>query len=119
MNDLTKEQRSELQSELEALSAELSEILSISADSVKPVDLGEPIGRVSRMDAIQQQKMAESNRRAAKARLERVHAALSALQRDDAYGECRECEEPIGYGRLKARPESRLCIKCQGAREAR
>ena len=116
MHDLTREQVAELEADLEALAVELNEVLSISADSVKPVDVNEPIGRVSRIDAIQQQKMAESNRGGAKARLDRVHAALAALRRDD-YGVCNECEEPIGFRRLKARPESRMCVACQGARE--
>lgn len=118
MEDLTTEQLARLEADLEALAVELKQLLEISAASVKPVDLDEPIGRVSRMDAIQQQKMAESNRRGSRARLERVNAALAALRRGE-YGDCHECEEPIGYRRLEARPESRMCIKCQGARERR
>lgn len=118
MDDLTPVQRDELRADLEALRVELNQVLKDSSDSAKPVDLDQPIGRVSRIDAIQQQKMAESARRGARSRLERVQAALSALRRDE-YGMCTECEEPIGYRRLKARPESKLCIECQGARERR
>ncbi|MCK5912686.1 MAG: TraR/DksA C4-type zinc finger protein, partial [Desulfuromusa sp.] len=29
------------------------------------------------------------------------------------YGECRMCEEPIGYPRLQVRPESPFCLECQ------
>jgi DnaK suppressor protein len=32
---------------------------------------------------------------------------------DDSYGECEECGNPIGFSRLQARPEARLCITCQ------
>ncbi len=29
------------------------------------------------------------------------------------YGVCEDCEEPIGDGRLEARPFSRLCVGCK------
>lgn len=32
---------------------------------------------------------------------------------DGSYGECEECGNPIGFSRLQARPEARLCIGCQ------
>lgn len=115
---LTAEQMSELEAELHALHDELSEQLSSSKEGAKPVSLDEPIGRVSRMDAIQQQQMTESNRRAAEIRLRLVVAAITALKMDE-YGHCEECEEPIGFARLKAKPESRYCISCQTAREQR
>ena len=31
--------------------------------------------------------------------------------------ECEECNEPIGYKRLLARPVTTLCIECKSARE--
>lgn len=33
------------------------------------------------------------------------------------FGYCEECGEHIGLPRLKARPQARLCIDCQTARE--
>ncbi len=38
---------------------------------------------------------------------------------DGSYGECEECGNPIGFSRLQARPEARLCITCQTRREKR
>lgn len=38
---------------------------------------------------------------------------------DDSYGECEECGNPIGFSRLQARPEARLCITCQTRAEKR
>jgi DnaK suppressor protein len=76
------------------------------------VDLDEPIGRLSRMDAMQQQKMAQASRRATRMRLDQVGAALANLAAGE-YGLCRVCEEPIGYKRLKARPETPRCLECQ------
>lgn len=42
---------------------------------------------------------------------ERVLRALAKLQ-DGSYGTCDVCGKPIAEGRLKARPESVLCINC-------
>lgn len=38
---------------------------------------------------------------------------------DGTYGECEECGNPIGFSRLQARPEARLCITCQTRLEKR
>ncbi len=50
-----------------------------------------------------------------------LNAIEIALARLDAgtLGECEECEEPISFARLRARPMSRLCIECQEDREER
>jgi DnaK suppressor protein len=38
---------------------------------------------------------------------------------DGSYGLCEHCGEEIGYSRLNARPEARLCIACQTRHEQR
>lgn len=38
---------------------------------------------------------------------------------DGSYGECEECGNPIGFSRLQARPDARLCITCQTRAEKR
>ena len=90
-----------------------------SADAAKPVELDQPaMGRVSRIDAIQQQQMLEANRGAQAARLQQVRAALHRFQEDE-YGECASCGEEIAYARLEAQPEAPFCLACQGERERR
>lgn len=113
---LTPTQEQELLADLHALEAQLAEGLRLSADSAAPVELDTAFGRVSRVDAMQQQSMAKANRARAKARLERVHAALT-LAHEEEYGVCRSCDEDIGYARLKARPESAFCLHCQRSLE--
>lgn len=99
-----------------ALDRNLREALAASTEGSKPVDLDEPIGRLSRMEAIQQKEMASANRATQQARLRQVAAALTRLD-DGDYGLCVACEEPIGTKRLAARPETPLCLGCQAARE--
>lgn len=108
----------ELKAALVALRGELEQLLSLSRDGARPVDLDEPIGRLSRMDALQQQSMLAANRSAAQRRLQQVESALRRVESDD-YGLCLICGEPIGVGRLRAQPEAPLCVACQGRREGR
>ncbi len=47
-----------------------------------------------------------------------VKRAFSKLD-DGSYGACEECGNPIGFSRLQARPDARLCITCQTRAEKR
>ncbi|MBD89659.1 MAG: molecular chaperone DnaK [Deltaproteobacteria bacterium] len=113
---LTEEQFDALHRRLKDLTEEIESALETSSDSERPVDLEEPIGRISRIDAIQQQKMARASRARLQGRLRAIRAALDRIDQD-AYGDCALCDDPIGYGRLAARPETPLCMPCQSERE--
>ena len=112
MNELTDEQIEGLQDALRQLQTEIESSLRSTREAAQPVDLDEPIGRLTRMDAIQQQKVTSANRRTNDIRLQQVKQALAAM-RSGRYGLCRRCEDPIGFPRLEARPESPYCIDCQ------
>ena len=116
--ELTEAQISELADDLQRLQASLEEILKTASDRTDVVDLDQEIGRLSRMDALQQQKMAEAEKARHKIRLKSVKRALVALEEDE-YGFCARCGEPIDYRRLKARPESPCCVPCLRIVEAR
>lgn len=96
----------------------LEESLRQGADGTKPVDLDEPIGRISRIDALAQREMNEAGRRAQQRELAAVKLALEAME-DGVYGVCKACDGPIGFRRLQARPFSTICIACQSERERR
>lgn len=101
---------------LQQLKIEIEQLLSDSVDSSRPVDLGLSIGRLSRVDALQQQAMAKANREAHQRRLVLIDAALRTLK-SGRFGLCRSCEEPISLKRLEARPETPFCLECQAERE--
>ena len=107
----------ELRADLGTLRDELRSFIDASAQGTRPVALDQPIGRLSRMDAMQQQSMAKANRRAAEQRLQRVEAALRRIAAKE-YGSCLRCEEPVGVERLKVQPEAVLCIACQSQGES-
>jgi len=73
-------------------------------------------GRLTRMDAMQQQAMAQENQRRANKKIQQLHAALQRIENED-YGYCLHCDEEITSGRLFANPISTLCIDCAQKQE--
>lgn len=63
------------------------------------------------MDAMQQQEMAQAEARRRSSDLARIEQALSRVKEDE-YGWCAECGEPIAYKRLEIDPAAHLCINC-------
>ena len=116
MSDLTPKQIANLKQLLLERQAELETLISNAEAGSRPVSLDQPIGRVSRVDALQQQSMSQASQRAAEKGLQQIAAALQRIASGD-YGLCVICEEEIGLARLQARPEAPFCIDCQGERE--
>ena len=103
---------------LEQHREELQAQLNLGNDAIRPVALDQQsIGRVSRIDAIQQQQMALASREQAEQQLKRVELALQRIEAGE-YGFCQSCHEPILFARLQAQPFASLCIGCQSASES-
>ncbi|MBT3244927.1 MAG: TraR/DksA family transcriptional regulator [Bacteroidetes bacterium] len=69
------------------------------------------IGRVSRMDAINNRSVTEASLRQARGKLkslQRVSAQLGTKE----FGLCMKCKQPIPIGRILFRPESLFCVNC-------
>lgn len=116
---LGKKQIEELRSLLIEKQRELRAQLSSSDLSTKPVKLDQQsVGRVSRIDAIQQQQMAIANQQQTGQLLKHVELALNRIEAGE-YGVCVQCEEPIAFARLQAQPIATLCIECQSTAETR
>jgi len=77
----------------------------------KPVAPDVAIGRVSRMDAINNKSVAEAGLRFAEQKLKNLNRVLSQLGSKD-FGLCLKCNQPIPLGRILIRPQSLLCVKC-------
>ena len=117
-DDLTESQVDELVADLVALQADIQGQIDAPSDRTSTVDLDKPMGRVSRVDALQEQKMAQAQRNRLRGRLSQISVALKVAEADE-YGECRRCGESIGYQRLKAAPEAPLCLPCAKSGEKR
>ena len=97
---------------------ELRRMIDAGEESRRPVELDQArVGRLSRMDALQEQAMAIETARRRTLELRRVEAALARLD-DGEYGACIECGEDIEPKRLELDPTAPLCMGCASATKA-
>jgi DnaK suppressor protein len=117
MSELSEEQLKHFEERLLKMREDVSARLRAAGESARPVDLGQPIGRLARMDAMQVQQMARTQRRRDETLLQTIAAAISRI-RHGSYGQCLRCEEPIGIERLEVSPEGALCRDCRQSTES-
>jgi DnaK suppressor protein len=99
--------------------AETERLLADNAADSEPVELDQQsVGRVSRIDAIQVQAMAQAVVQRREARLGKLRAALARMD-DGEYCYCMECGEEIAAGRLDADPTFTHCVSCAGKRQVK
>ncbi|MFC3003734.1 TraR/DksA family transcriptional regulator [Falsiroseomonas tokyonensis] len=92
--------------------AALGGISAASAQSREAVTLDQTsVGRLSRMDAMQQQAMALATERRRAGTLARIEAALVRIEAGE-FGWCVHCGEPIAPGRLALDPAIAHCVTC-------
>lgn len=103
--------REELRQTIASESAKLRREIEILEAETKPVSPDRAIGRLTRMEAINAQKMSQANLRRAKQRLTALQVANGRLD-DDDFGVCIRCERDIPIKRLMLVPESRICVRC-------
>ena len=83
-----------------------------NADSRETVELQQDsVGRLSRMDAMQQQAMAQATERRRLAERARIAAALERIN-DGEWGYCLKCGEEIAEKRLRHDPSVANCVNC-------
>lgn len=97
------------------LLTELHEIRTAGDDTTadrKPVVLDQQsVGRLSRMDALQGQAMAQAMQSRRDGRTRAIEATLERLSGDD-FGWCEDCGEYIGTKRLDLDPTILRCVEC-------
>lgn len=93
------------------------QISSINDDIVelteltKPISLDNSIGRLSRMDAINNKAINEKALRDKKQTLQKLNRALERYE-DGKLGICLKCSQEIPFGRLKFMPHTTRCVNC-------
>jgi DnaK suppressor protein len=80
-------------------------------DMVKPIAPDVAIGRISRMDAINNKSVMEASLRQAEDKLKNLNKVLSQIGSKE-FGICMKCKQPIPVGRILIRPESLYCVNC-------
>ena len=97
---------------LEEKRRDIEDLSDISKDARSTVELDQQsVGRLSRMDAMQQQAMAEAQERTRKLDLQRIEMAERRIREGD-YGYCVDCDEEIPDARLAIDPMAERCVRC-------
>ena len=108
---MTPERLSHFRYRLLTLEKEIQTTLEGSKETSGVVELDTAIGRLSRMDAMQNQQMALELRRRQEQQLQRIANALKRMDQN-RYGLCGRCKQPIAEERLEISPDVVMCVKC-------
>ncbi|MDX1764901.1 MAG: TraR/DksA C4-type zinc finger protein [bacterium] len=94
------------------LRSELRQIDKMGDAGTAIVELDQSrVGRLSRMDAMQDQAMSLESKRRRQVQLQRIASALQRLERDE-FGFCLECGSEIPSKRLSFDPTTLYCMDC-------
>lgn len=77
----------------------------------KPIEPDVSLGRLTRMDAINNKSVIEASLNQSKLRLNSLNNALTKIGSED-FGICIGCDEEIPIARFLIRPESVYCVNC-------
>ena len=94
----------------ESITKTEQEIIELE-ELTKPISSENSIGRISRMDAINNKSVAEAALRSSRRKLGKLKFALSKMDHAD-FGLCSICKNPIPSARLMYMPESTRCVRC-------
>jgi DnaK suppressor protein len=113
---MDKNEKIKIEKNLKSSIGETQQNLIKLKELTKPISPDNAIGRLSRMEAINEKSVNERAVENIENKLVRLKEALHRIEIDE-YGECVNCEEPISKARLRVIPESAICLKCATARE--
>lgn len=108
---MDKTQRAALKEKIEAALQKTKTEVAQLEEATKPIAPENAIGRVSRMDAINNKGVSEAALRSAKRKLTNLEIALGKIDAED-FGICEQCKRPIRPARLMYMPESTRCVRC-------
>ena len=108
---MEQKEKAHLREKIHLQLAKFEEEIKQLEEMTKPISPENSIGRVSRMDAIQNKSVAEASLRSARKRVASLKMALIKLE-EDGFGKCSRCGQAIQPARLMFMPESTRCVRC-------
>ena len=104
-------QRKEIRKKIQAAITETEQDIANLEELTKPVAPDNAIGRLSRMDAINNRSINQATLNSSRHKLTMLNKALDRID-DPEFGICADCGEPIPLGRIMIMPEANLCVRC-------
>lgn len=109
--EISKEDKADIRKRIEKGISRTEADIKEYTELTKPISPENAIGRISRMDAINNKSVNEAALRNAKNKLQRLKRCLNDLE-SEGFGLCRQCGEPIELEKLKVMPDSVRCVSC-------
>lgn len=110
---MTEKEKAELKAQIDEQIESIKEEIIELTELTKPVSLDASIGRLSRMDAINNKAINEKQLRDKKSTLQKLERAKQRCE-EDKLGKCLKCGGEIPFGRLKIMPYTTRCVQCAG-----
>ena len=108
---LSTSQKKEIQEQIEMELEKTTQQIEEYKDLVKPIAPDVAIGRISRMDAINNKSVNEAALRSAEEKYKALQFVLTKID-DENFGDCAKCGEQIPIKRILLRPQSVFCVRC-------
>jgi len=109
--NMTNKDKVELKSKIEELILKYEHDIKETEKMTQPISPENSLGRISRMDAINNKSVMEASLRNKISKLNKLKVALIQLDQS-GFGLCDRCNQTINPARLMFMPESTKCIKC-------
>ena len=108
---MNNHQLEELEKKLEIEIKNTQKSINKYTDLCKPIAPENSIGRVSRMDAINNKSIVEAALRVAIEKMQQLQAMQNKIK-DSNFGICKKCTQEIPLARLMIQPHSEFCVSC-------
>ena len=108
---MNAEEKKAFKKRLTELIRKQEEEIAILESMTQPISPENAIGRVSRMDAIQNKGISDASLRNKRDKLAKLKVSLTKIDTPD-FGICSRCSRPIQPARLMYMPESSRCLHC-------
>lgn len=108
---MNKEDKQDIKKRILEELKKTEELILDYKESTKPISPENAIGRVSRMDAINNKSVVEAALRKAEEKFNKLKLVLDKVN-DAEFGLCMRCGNPIPIGRILLMPQSRNCVRC-------
>ena len=108
---MKEKDKSEVALKIDAEIKKTEKIITDYKDLIKPISPDDAIGRVSRMDAINNKSVTEAALRQAEKKLKGLFHMKETLGSKD-FGLCDRCKQEIPIQRLLFLPQSKFCVNC-------
>ena len=111
VNNMSEINKTEIKEKIQAEISKTEKQVEEYRELTKPVEPENAIGRISRMDAINNKSVTEAALRKAQQKLNKLYLALSKVD-DDDFGICIRCHKVIPLGRILVMPQAMTCVSC-------